>query len=80
MVNLGRTLTQLRQERSRTQKELRRLDEAISVLGRLAGSGPAPARASNPRKRRKLSAAARKKISEAQKARWAKTRKQKAAA
>jgi hypothetical protein len=79
-VNLGRTLTQLRQERSRTQKELRRLDEAISVLGRLAGSRSASARASKPRAPRKLSAAARKKISEAQKARWAKTRKQKAAA
>jgi hypothetical protein len=79
MVDLSRTLAQLRQERSRTQKELDRLDGAISALGKL-GARSAPARSSKPRARRKLSAAARKKISQAQKARWAKVRKQKAAA
>jgi hypothetical protein len=35
MINLGRTLTQLQQERSRTQKELHRLDGAISALEKL---------------------------------------------
>jgi hypothetical protein len=80
MVNVGRTLTKLRQERSRTNKDLARLDGAISALERLVGDHSAPVRTSKPRTRRKLSAAARKKISEAQKARWAKTRKQKAAA
>ena len=80
MFNFGRTLAQLREERSRAQKELGRLNEAISALKKLTGDHSAPARASKPRARRKLSAAARKKISQAQKARWAKVRKQKAAA
>jgi hypothetical protein len=80
MVNLSRTLTQLRQERSRTQKELSRLDGAILALEKLVVDHSTPARASKPRTRRKLSAAARKKISEAQKARWAKMKKQRAAA
>lgn len=82
-MNLGSTLEQLQQERSRTQKELGRLDEAISALQRLAADQSTPAGPSKPRARRKLSAAARKKISLAQKARWAKVqkvRKQKAAA
>jgi hypothetical protein len=80
MVNLGRMLTQLREERSRTKKELYRLDGAISALERLVRDHSEPARASKPRAGRKLSAAARKKISEAQKARWAKMKKHKAAA
>jgi hypothetical protein len=80
MVNLGQMLTQLRQERSRTHKELSRLDAAISALQGLVGDHSAPARAFKRRARRKLSAAARKKLSQAQKARWAKMRKQKTAA
>lgn len=79
-MNLGSALAGLKQERSRTQKELSRLDEAISALGELTADHSAPARVSKPRARRKLSAAARKKISLAQKARWTKMRKQKAAA
>ncbi len=79
-MNLDQMLTQLRQERSRTQKELARLDGAISALQRLVRDHSTPARASKQRARRKLSAVARKKISQAQKARWAKMRKQKAAA
>ena len=76
MMNLGNALAQLREERSRIDKQLGRLDEAISALQSLAGDHSAPARASKPRARRTLSAAARKRISEAQKARWAKLRKQ----
>lgn len=79
-MNLGNVLAQLREERNRTEKELSSLDEAISALGKLAADHSAPARASKPRARRKLSAAARKKISLAQKARWAKIKKRKAAA
>jgi hypothetical protein len=80
MVDLSRTLIHLRQERSRIQKELSRPDGAITALEKLVGNQSAPARASKRRARRRLSAVARKKISQAQKARWAKMRKQKMAA
>ena len=80
MVNLDSAIAKLREERSRTQKELGRLDQAISALKKLAGDHSASAQAYRPRGRRKLSAAARKKISMAQKARWAKMKKRKAAA
>ena len=73
MANLGQILKQLQRERSRTQKELNRLDNAIAAIKKLVGNNPGPARARKPRARRKLSAAARRKISRAQKARWAKT-------
>ncbi len=78
MANLRQMLKQLRNERSRVEKERRRLDEAIAALGKLAGNNPGPGR---PRKaRRKLSTAARRNIARAQKLRWAKVRKEKAAA
>ena len=80
MVNLGSALAQLREERIRTQKELGRLDQAISALQVLTADHSAATQASKPRARRKLSAAARKRISEAQKARWAKMKKRKATA
>jgi hypothetical protein len=79
MANLGRILKQLRRERSRTQKELSRLGDAIAAIEKLVGNNPGPARARKPRARRKLSAAARKRIGRAQKARWAKLRKEKSA-
>jgi hypothetical protein len=78
MANLGQILKQLRKERSRTQKELSRLDEAIAAFEKLVGNNPGPRRPRKPR--RTLSAAARKRISQAQKARWAKQRKGKVAA
>lgn len=80
MVDLGSAIALLREERSRTQKELGRLEQAISVLQKLAGDHSASAQASGPRARRKLSAAARKRISLAQKARWAKIKRRKAGA
>ena len=80
MVNLDSAIAKLREERSRAQKELGRLDEAISALQKLAGDHSASAHTSRPRARRKLSAAARRKISLAQKARWAKVKKRKATA
>ena len=79
-MEIGNVVAQLRQERSRIQIELGRLDEAISALQTLTADHSATAQASRSRTRRKLSAAARKRISEAQKARWAKIKKRKAAA
>lgn len=52
--------------------ERRRLDKAITALDRISGG----TRSGNGRRgRRKMSAAARKRISQAQKARWAAQRK-----
>ncbi|HEV2386224.1 MAG TPA: hypothetical protein VGS20_03115 [Candidatus Acidoferrales bacterium] len=80
MANLGPMLHQLKEERKRTKRELDRLDGAIAAIGKLAGNHSRPARGGRPRVRRRLSAAARKRIADAQRARWAKIRKQRAAA
>ncbi len=80
MANLLRILNQLHRERTRAKKGLNRLDKAIAAVGKLVRGHPG--RATRPRKskpRRKLSAAARKRIGRAQKARWAKLRKEKSA-
>jgi hypothetical protein len=75
MSNLNAALQQLRDERKQAQSQVEKLDQAISVIEGL--SGYASTRASNgPRGRRSLSAAARKRISEAQRARWAQRKKQ----
>ncbi len=71
MANLADVLNELRKERSRMAGQVRKLDKAISVLRKLNGSSPSGARKS-VRKRRTMSAAARRKIAAAQKARWAK--------
>ena len=65
MADLAGVLKELEQERAR-------LDQVIQVLGNLVGRNVTGVRARRPK--RTLSAAARRKISLAQKARWAKTR------
>ena len=74
MANLGRMLRQLRGERSRAQKELDRLDEAIAVFEKLVAPNPGRGARRGPTGGRKPSAATRRKMSKAQKARWAKLR------
>lgn len=76
MANLGQVLQQLQGERNQTQQQLRRLDKAIVALRTVVGTGSAGKQHSVPKAkvRRTLSAAARKKISKAQKARWAKVK------
>jgi hypothetical protein len=59
--------------KSRMVGQVRKLDKAISVLRKLDGGGPSGARKSVG-KRRSMSAASRRKIATAQKARWAKWR------
>lgn len=80
IVNLDRILAELRSERDR-------LDEAIAAIEKIGtaanGTGrrrgrpgrPAASAAPNGRRRRRMSAAARKRISEMMKARWAERRK-----
>src|SRR2546430_11990661 len=79
MVNLTQVIKGLRAERGRAQKEVDRLEKAIAALGKLEGHSGRQAQRNEARKKRKLSAAARKRISQAQKARWAKLRQQKTA-
>ena len=74
MVNLGRMLSQLREERIRVQKELDRLDEAIAAFEKLLGANPRAQARERSAGKRKVSAAIRRKMSKAQKARWAKLR------
>lgn len=80
MANLGQMLEELKAKRNSTKKELTQLDEAIRVLRKLGGSGSTVSQSKAPKKRRTMSASARRKIAAAQRARWAKVRKQKAAA
>ena len=67
MANLAAVLKELEQERAR-------LDQVIQVIGNLVGRNGTGIRIKTRRSKRALSAAARNKISLAQKARWAKTR------
>jgi hypothetical protein len=83
MANFVRVLRNLRHERNHAQRELDRLDQAISVLEGLSGRdhigrprGPGRLRQA----RRRLSAAARARIAAAQRARWAKLKQKKAKA
>lgn len=64
---LASLVSELRVERTNLVNQLRHVDAALSVLGKL-NSG-----SSYTKPRRRLSAAARKRMSSAQKARWAKT-------
>ena len=65
--------SQLVKERIRLENELHRVTAALTAFGKvyLQGSKPAPATAW---KKRTISAAGRKKIAAAQRARWAKVR------
>ncbi len=78
MTNIAKALARLREDRRNAQRQAEQLAEAISVLERLtrgkAGAGNVG------RAKRVLSAAGRRRISLAQKARWAKLRQMKKAA
>jgi hypothetical protein len=71
MANLENALQQLRAERSRAQLHVEKLDQAISVIESLNGSGRS--RKTNQPKRI-ISAASRRKMAHAQRARWARAR------
>jgi hypothetical protein len=73
MSNLTNALQQLRAERREAQSQVEKLDKAISVIESLNGSGPT-GKATQPT--RVISAASRRKMALAQKARWAKLRKE----
>ncbi len=80
---ISAAVDQLKLEHIRLCKELARVDEALSVLGGLNGVTAVPAKGAKIAKtvavkgKRKISAAARKKMSDAARARWAARRKEK---
>jgi len=78
-MNLRQVLKQLRGERSRTQKGLSRFDDAIAAFEKLVGANARRKMRGAPRAKRRFSVATRRKMAEAQKARWAKLRREKAA-
>ena len=72
---LESVVSQLRVERTSLLDQLRHVDAALSVLGKLNNG-----RSYTKPRRRRLSVAARRKIAAAQRARWAKVRQMKKAA
>lgn len=75
MTNLTGVIRQLRKEKQRVHGEMERLNAALAALGSLGGPGGKAKRSLAPKVRRPMSAAARKKIAAAQRARWAKWKK-----
>jgi phage major head subunit gpT-like protein len=73
MGNLSSALQQLREERRQAQEHVDKLDRAISVIESLNGSGSSR-NAIQPT--RIVSAASRRKMAQAQRARWANIRKE----
>lgn len=71
MPNLSKALKDLRAERDRISAQLSRLEQALSVLVRLDFSGGRGA-GRGKRAKRILSPAARRRIAQAQRERWAK--------
>ena len=72
MANFSRVLHELEQQQKKVQAELQQISHAIDALRGISSNGR---RGSG---RRTLSAAARRRIAQAQKARWAKWKAQRA--
>ena len=72
MANLENALQQLRAERREAQLHVEKLDQAILVIESLNGRGSSR-KANQPK--RIISAASRRKMAQAQRARWARARK-----
>ena len=68
-------VSQLQKERTRLEDELHRITTAMAAFGNVYMHGSQPKSAVATRKKRTISAAGRKRIVAAQKARWAKFRK-----
>ena len=73
MGNLTSALQQLREERKQAQSHVEKLDTAISVIESLNGAGTL-GKSNQPT--RVISQASRRKMAQAQRARWAKARKE----
>jgi hypothetical protein len=75
MTNLTNALQQLREERIQAQLHVAKLDEAISAIEGLIGRTTSASVRKSAGPQRILSAAARRRMARAQRARWAKVRK-----
>jgi len=80
MTNISKALSRLREERREAQNQVQKLGEAIAVLEKLTRGQGSSYNGGQRRVKRVLSAAGRRRISLAQKARWAKMRQMKKAA
>jgi hypothetical protein len=80
MTNIAKAIDRLREERRDAQNQVQKLGEAISVLEKLTRGTGSTAHGGTLHVKRVLSAAGRRRISLAQKARWAKIRQVKKAA
>ena len=76
MANLSQLVNDLEAQRKQAKLDLDRLDAAITTLRKLNGSSKVTNIWTARRGRRRLSAAARKRIADAQRARWAKWKQQ----
>jgi 16S rRNA G1207 methylase RsmC len=74
MGNMAKVVRQLSKERTRLTDELHRVTAALTAFGKVYLSGSNPKAVGHTK--RTLSASARKKISQAQKKRWATARKE----
>jgi hypothetical protein len=72
MGNMSKVVSQLSKERARLKDELHRVTAALTAFGKVYLSGSNPNAANHTK--RTISAAGRKRISLAQKKRWAKAR------
>jgi hypothetical protein len=72
MMNLAKAVLQLKNEREQARRKLEQLDSALSALASLTPTGKTGHAQALGGKRRTMSAAARKRIAAAQRARWAK--------
>jgi hypothetical protein len=73
MSNLAKAVQQLQKERDQAQRTVEQLDDALKALGSLGGFRRRLRGAQmRGKKRRTMSAAARKRIAAAQRARWVK--------
>jgi hypothetical protein len=77
MPNLGGIVRELKTQRDRAQRELVQLNAALVALGDVANLNRRSTQLRVTGKRRPMSAIARKKIAAAQRARWAKWKKNK---
>ena len=73
MANLESALNQLREERKQAHSQIEKLNSAIAVLEGLTGRN-STGTSHAARRGRTISASARRRMAEAQKARWAKVR------
>ena len=73
MANLQSALQQLREERKQAEQQIETLDRAISAIEGIVGRSSGSIRNGN-RPTRVVSAAARRRMAQAQRARWAKVR------